>query len=107
MGKKYNVVTDEIKAKVFVLLCEGKSQKTISKILNISSNNVFLIKNNTDNSKYNRGNMVKVTGISDLLHNDLTAIAENLGYEKLSHFIKKELPSIRDKYPANMRIKRS
>ena len=45
MGKNYTAVNDEIKANVFVLLSEGKSQKAIGKILNISSNNVFLIKN--------------------------------------------------------------
>lgn len=107
MDKKYNLVTNEIKAKVFVLLADGKSQKKIGKILNISSNNVFLIKNNIeDNSKYNRGRTIKATGISEALYNELDAISDNLGYKRLSHFIKKELPSIRDKYPANLRVKK-
>jgi len=108
MSKKYNTVTDEIKARVFVLLAEGKAQKTIGKILNISSNDVFYIKNNIEcTAQYNRGKTVKATGVSDSLYNDLSAISDNLGYKKLSHFIKKELPSIRDKYPANLRIKKS
>lgn len=107
MNKKYNIVTDEIKAKVFVLLNEGVSQKTISKTLNISSNNVFLIKNKIPKySAYNRGKLIKVTGVSDSVYSDLDAIADNLGYKKLSHFIKKELPSIRDKYPASLRVKK-
>lgn len=105
MSKKYKSITEEIKAKVFVLLSEGKSQKEIGKTLNISSWNVFLIKNNTD--KCNRGKVVRATGISDSLYNELENISENLGYKKLSHFIKKELPKIRDQYPANMRAKRS
>lgn len=108
MGKKYTLVTSEIKARVFVLLSEGKSQKAIGKILNISSNNVFLIKNNIEcNSKYNRGKTIKVTGVSDALYNELDAISDNLGYKKLSQFIKKELPNLRDKYPANLRVKKN
>lgn len=108
MGKNYTAVNDEIKANVFVLLSEGKSQKAIGKILNISSNNVFLIKNDIEcNAKYNRGKTIKTTGVSDALYNDLEAISENLGYKRLSHFIKKELPSIRDKYPAKMRVKKN
>lgn len=108
MGKKYTAVTEEIKAKVFVLLAEGKSQKNIGKILNISSNNVFLIKNNIEcNAKYNRGRTIKVAGVSDALYNELEAISDNLGYRKLSQFIKKELPNLRDKFPANLRVKKN
>lgn len=106
MPKKYNELNDEVKAKIFVLLNDGKSQKQIAKILNISSHNVFLIKNRFDEKKYNRGNVIRATGVSDSLFNDLLAISDNLGYKKLSQFIKKELPSIRDKYPPNMRIKK-
>lgn len=107
MSKKYNNLTDEIKAKIFILLNDGKPQKTIAKILNVSAHNVFLVKNKFDEKKYNRGNVIRATGISDSLFNDLTAISENLGYKKLSQFIKKELTSIRDKYPANMRVKKN
>lgn len=108
MAKKYATVTEEIKAKVFVLLLDGKSQKNIGKILNISSNNVFLIKNNIEcNSRYNRGKTIKVTGVSEALYNELEAIADNLGYRKLSQFIKKELPNLRDKFPANLRVKKN
>jgi len=100
----YNKITNKIKSRVDALLWEKKTQKEISVILNISQYNVFLIKNKV--VEYNRGRVVRATGVSDALYNELENISENLGYKKLSHFFKKELPAIRDKYPQHMRVKK-
>jgi len=104
MSKNYIPVTDKIKQKVLRLLEKNKSQKTISDTLNISPRNVFLIKNNLP--KYNTGRVVRATGVSESLYRELENISENLGFKKLSHFIKKELPKIRDSYAESLRIKK-
>lgn len=101
---QYTPVTEKIKKKVIALLAEKKSQKKISELLNISPRNVFLIKN--DLTAYKNGKEVRATGVSEALYKELENISENLGHKKLSHFIKKELPAIRDKYPANFRVKK-
>jgi hypothetical protein len=83
-----------------VMLKNKTSIREISKKVNVSSHQVFKIKNGIDS--YSRGNLISVNSVSDKVYKDLHNIADNLNM-KFPEFMKMELKKITTSYPEKMK----